>query len=1113
MKMLGKASILLLGIVFLLLLAHSAQAQNSNSGEIKGRVTDSSGAVLPDVVVKLTNVQTGVVSVSKTNSDGLYDFPSIVPGSYSMLFSDHGFHDLIRDGIVLDVTTIAVDATLQIGTATEQIIVTAAAPQLQTETSDQEMTIEKEDVINAPVVGGIWYNELTATIPGVNGGGGQDAAGQGIGINGTQGYEGTWLMEGMTATMPRDNNASNNYPPLDAIGEVSINSANYGAQYGNGLATFNVTLKSGANRWHGSAFEFNQNNIYDAVNYFTAKGSPVAPLRWNEYGGSVGGPIIKDKLFFYFTYQRNPSSSPYTSILTVPTDAMKGGDFSAFSTPIYNPATTSCTGPGNTGSCTRTAFTGNKITTTLDPVAVAIQKFFPEPNYGAAGATSNNYNYSGSVPSLNTWYVGKVDYNMSDSNRLSASVFYYPASLLYTVDAFCHLGFDCTPSKGNGNIQGQLTDTWTLSPTAVNEFRIGQVRELDQYSPKTYGGNYLTQIGMEPAYGKNAPGNIFPDISVSAGGGPAAIGIGPGTHSLLASGVEQVGDIFTLIRGRHTLKMGGEFDKRYQNYGGWPDVESGNFAFDGIGTSNYYPGTNTPNLAATGIPYADFVLGQVYGWYVDQYPLMGAYQFTSAGFVQDDFHLFPRLTLNVGIRYEWDTGWGEQHKRFGVFDPTLVNVASYLPAGTLGALLYGGQQGRETIQKGVSEWAPRVGFSWSPRPDLAVRGSYGIFDAPHPAEAGSDVAIGAGVYDAGAAGYGNFPTFPLQTGPPAGTVIYPTTATLTNASLNYTAVDYYPATLPDTYTQEILLSIQKQFPGQIVLDTSYVYTRGMNLNFTRDIDQVPASELSAGTQPYPQFSSVGAVYFDGHSNYNALQLRGTKRMSQGVTFVVNYAWSKTMDTGTSNGHATDVDVWQNAYDPAANYGTSLLNVANSLTGSATYELPFGQGRQFVLHGVANEALGGWRLSGVFQAHGGLPFTPTMSYDGSNSKAVSCYCGFAWLPNVVGNAKVSHPSVTQWFNPAAFAAPTADTFGDGTRNSVYGPPWRDVDLSIGKTFTFPEKVNFELRGDVFDSLNNANFAQPNSSISSTPALSLAAGSGTITSANSYRQMQVGGRLTF
>jgi hypothetical protein len=343
----------------------------------------------------------------------------------------------------------------------------------------------------------------------------------------------------------------------------------------------------------------------------------------------------------------------------------------------------------------------------------------------------------------------------------------------------------------------------------VNEARIGQVRELDQYSPASFGGDYLTKIGMEPAYGTNAPGNIFPNVSVSGGGGIAGIGLGPGTHSLLASGVEQASDIFTLIRGKHTLKMGGEFDKRYQNYGGWPDVESGNFAFNGIGTANYNTGTNTPNLAATGIPYADFLLGQVYGWYVDQYPLMGAYEWVGAGFAQDDFHILPHLTLNLGLRYEWDGGWGEQHKRFGVFDPNLVNSASYLPSGTMGAMLYGGQQGRETIQKGVSEWGPRVGFSWAPKADLAVRGSYGVFGAPHPAEAGTDVAIGDGIYDVGSAGYGNFPAFPLQTGPAAGAVYYPTVATLTNASLNYTSVDYYPAVLPNSFTQEILFSIQK----------------------------------------------------------------------------------------------------------------------------------------------------------------------------------------------------------------------------------------------------------------------------------------------------------------
>ena len=1123
----------LIAVAAVLLLTQPGQAQNTNTGEIKGIVTDPSGAVVPNVAVTLTNVHTGVSTATTTNGSGLYDVPSLLPGLYNISFKANGFETFEQQGIVVEVQTIGVNAQLKVGSASQQVTVTAQNTLLETESSDQHVIFSTKTVEDVPTVGGVWYNELTNVLPGVNpgGGGSQDASGQGVGINGTQGYLGNWLIEGSDATQPRDVNASDNYPPIDSIAEVQAITGTFGAQYGTGVAAFNVILKSGANQWHGSAFEFIQNDAFDALNYFTPKGQKT-PLRWNEFGGSIGGPILHDKLFFYFTYQRNPAHSSFVETSTVPTDAMKAGNFSSLPNLIYDPNSTTCTNNG-AGTCTRTQIPNNTITSGFDPVALAIQKYFPEPTN--PNALYNNYTVVVTEPSLSSYYAGKVDYDINANNRLSGSILEYPISLINSIDAFCPLGFDCTKAPQNLNQDAQITETWTISPRTLNEARIGAVRELDKYVPATYNQNYPQKLGIEPAYGGNAPGNIFPDITINGGDGAGQIGVGGGVHAVLADGAYVEGDILTLVRGRHTVKLGGEFDKSYQNYTNWGDVSSGNFQFDGIGTAQFWPGGNYPNTAGcsqqqgcnpaippTGAPYADFLLGQVYGWYVYDYEETGARMWNLAGFVQDDYKVLPNLTLNLGMRYQYQSGWGEVHNRFGSFDPTLVNSGQYVPAGTLGAMIYGGQDGRSTIEDGVNEWDPRLGLAWAVLPTWSIRASYGIFDAPRSAESYTDGALGLGLNPQGSNGYSSnfstgvkyYPTpWTLASGPPAGSVIYPNQSAFSNAKYNYQGVYYYPVHMPIEYYQEALLSVQHQFPGNMLLDASYVFTKGTHLNFNRDINQVPESKLSQGAsaEPYPQYTYIWGAIFDGYSNYNALQLRFEKRMSHGISFLVNYAWSKTMDAGTSNGHYETIDVWQNAYNTSANYGLSQLDVPQSLNGYATWELPFGKGRPVGLHGLADEALGGWRLTGVFQAHSGIPFTPTVgTADGSNSQAAQCYCGYSWFPNVVGSPKLAHPSISEWFNTAAFAVPSADTFGDARRNMLRGPDWRDVDFSLGKTFWLGEwdgkDYHMEVRADAFDSLNNPNFGQPSAGVG-------VAGGGVITSANTSRQLQIGARVSF
>ena len=1093
--------------VFLLLAAFLfaplVRAQNSNTGELKGSVTDQTGAVVPGAAVAIKNVLTGVVTPATTNNSGLYDVPFLPPGRYTIAFSKQGFRDFLREGIVLQVETLEINAKLELGVATQEIIVNEAGPLIETETSSQRVNLNTEAVRTAPIVGTDWRAQLTQLIPGVNtGGGAGEANGQNIGVNGTQSYNVNFLVDGSSATAPRDYNGSNFYMAVDSMSEVSINSSNASAEYGTGLTSINVITKSGTNDWHGSAYEYVQNTAFNARGFYNHQaGSTKAVEHWNNYGGSVGGPILKNKLFFFFNYQRNPTSSPTGGNYTYPTAAMQAGNF-------YGIA-------GSTGS----AFdSSGMLTGTYDPVALKLQSYFPAAsakgwiagcpgpaNVGPSVAqtcdpTAKGYDYvfSGSSPSLSTWYTGKVDYNISTKQRASFSFNYFPNRVSY-VPADPLFPNDATSySLGNNyNLTGQFSDVYTISSNLINEFRVGASRELDKYVPPSLGKNDPTTLGLQPAYGTNAPSNVFPKITIDQGAGIGCIALGAGCgengniNAVLGQGVYNISDVLTLVHGKHTIKVGGEYDRIYQNYTSWGDITSGNFEFNG---------------GVTNIPYADFLAGDVYGWYVYEGTPTSAHSYNTALFGSDDYKVSSHVTLNVGLRWQIQSGWGVKHNLFGVYDPFLPNSAyngAYKGAILYGGqsdLLYGGQTSNlKTIQNAnYKEFAPRIGIAWSPRNKWSVRASYGIFDAPRDAENFTDnaLALGLNPHNVGNGGYNNGTSpWKLAVGPPAGTVIFPTLQTLSPELNNFSFTAYYPRSMPTVYVQEFLFSVQHEFVGGILLDAGYVYTRGNNLNFATNINQAASDSLACTTyhcgMPNPVFNNINAQIYDGWSNYNALQLRLQKRMSYGLNFQFNYAWSKSMDTGTGNGHGSGVDIYQNAFNPALNYALSSFNSTHTLVGQVLYELPFGRGRQFALSGPLDYIAGGWRLSTLFQWHSGTPFTPVIQ-SGSVAVGINPALGPSLnqsftnnylFPDLVGNPNSGGHSVARWFNPAAFANPASGTFGDLGRNTLIGPGYSNVNFSIAKEFRLPwrEGMGLEIRADAFDLFNHINYHNPDANV--------------------------------
>jgi hypothetical protein len=654
---------------------------------------------------------------------------------------------------------------------------------------------------------------------------------------------------------------------------------------------------------------------------------------------------------------------------------------------------------------------------------------------------------------------------------------------------------------------------------------------------------------MQPTYGSNNPVDLFPSIFINgagANGVSSATNITGGNVANLVEQVYTASDVVTLIRGRHTLKIGGELDRQFQHDQGWGHFDSGEFTFNGIGTNS---GTSADprngGNSSSGIPFADFLLGDVQQWNVFNNVPTNIASWITSGFVNDDFKVKPHFTLNVGLRWQHQTGWAVAGNQFGNVDFSLANPGSF-PPGQPGAIRIGGVDGHNTVEPSVNAWSPRLGFAWSPRDNWSIRASYGIFQIQRGTETYAEnndaPTLGFGFNPHGFIGNGSDVAFQLAQGPPPNSVTYPTVSSLGPGICTFGscgAVPFYAPELPLQYVQNSLLSVQRSLPGNHLIDVSYVYTKGTHLQFARDLNQVPEADLSnlsnsgkfSPFRPVEQYTSILGHQFDGWSNYNALQMRVVKRASFGLSYQFNYAWSKLLDTGTGSGHGHFIDVWQNAYDLRANYGPSGNDATHNFNGALTYELPFGSGRMHPMHGALDRVLGGWRLTSIIQAHSGIPFTPVVSDGTANnfngnagdlalSGSKDCFCGYTEFANRTGDPKVAHPSPNEWFNAAAFSDPTNQGLGPGTvhvygdagRNSLRGPRFVNVDLSIGKDFRIREGMNFELRADSYNAFNHPQFNNPDNNILSSTAGMITSSQG----ANNFgpgRGFQMGGRFTF
>jgi hypothetical protein len=1066
--------------------AGTAFGQSMNAGDIRGIVTDTTGAAVPGVTVSVVNKGTGVVKELTTNQDGLYDTSSIVAGSYEITFSKSGFSKLVRSNITIDVGNTTVNAQLSVGAVSEQVIVNTDVPLLQTENAEQSTTLEAAKLQQLPEVGQDWQN-FTLLIPGATGapGGSQGAANpqQVASINGNLPFS-TILADGASVTLPSSANAD--VMVLETVQEVKISSSAFSAQYGVGGIMFNQISKGGSNNFHGAAYEYFQNNDLNAASYAFGTGT-VPVLHYNNFGGSIGGPILKKKMFFYFNYDKiNQKSGGSPSFQTVPTAAFLSGDFTAPGVPtIYDPATTKLTqatgtrpfpgGGGGTQTCPcydRVSFAaeygnGNRIPASrIDPLAKNLLPYYPAQNFNST-TFNNGYptnNFVSAIPNNQpfTKYFGRLDWDIKTNNRLTLSIVDSDNPAYSNGQGFCPI--NCQ-SQDVSRDNAQITDVWSISPTFINELRLGYTNQLNFFVPATLGQGFPAKLGWQ-----YAKADIFPIITVNG-----FYQLTSNINAVYKEHVYDPSDVVTLIRGKHILHFGGEYLFFRDNSTAWGNTNGGTMIHTGAYTQE------TQGLSSTGLSFADFLLGQTQSWNANVTPEFGGRIQLPQLFVQDDFKVTPNLTLNLGLRYQIQTGWGEVKGNMRTFDPTVQNPAT----GTLGAMWYGTTKanGRTKLQDPVyNTFLPRVGFAWSPMPKTVVRGGFGLYAYNWSLDtygSGMGAAFGA---QGNASDQTNGVTPYLILSSSGSTLPY-IQATTDPSKFNGSAVSGNMYHTPVGGSYQWNLEGQREIGNNLVFDLAYVASHGHDLPFPVDINQIPEGKLAPndvalGYRPYPQYQGISQSTNNAISNYNSLQATIQKRMSSGLDFNFNYVWSHFLDNIDSSGWGSRAGVqsYQSAYNIGANYSNSNFDVRNAFKGNAVYQLPFGKGKAYLNNNtLLDEIVGGWQASGTLVLLTGQPFTVSMKTNNSYAQAGQ------WYPNLIGNPtnvnRGPYHGTKQWINEAAFAQPANGTFGNFRRNTLYGPGLSRVNFSLGKTFAIHENVGLQIRADANNLFNHPSFGLP------------------------------------
>ncbi|MDQ3802934.1 MAG: carboxypeptidase regulatory-like domain-containing protein [Acidobacteriota bacterium] len=1054
-------------ILSALLLALSAGAQ-THRASVRGTVYDPNEAVVPGATVTLRNSETGETRAVTSGGEGEYVVSSLPPGVYHMVVESGGFEAYRLRIEVLVNQEQRVDVALAISTELDMVEVDATREaSLKRDSASLGAVIENRQIEGLPLDGRNFY-ELNLLVPGsvppAPGSAGSVRGDFAFSVNGQREDSNNFLLDGVYNVDPKLNTFAVR-PPVDAIREFETATSTYDAAFGRNVgAQVNVVTKSGTNDFRGSLYEFHRNARLDARNFFAPADEPKPKYIRNQFGGSLGGPVVKRRTFFFFDYEGTRSREGVTRVTNVPTAAERAGDFSQSLLGV----------PRN--PLTGRPFEGGRIPEFfIHPVGRAIAALYPQPNRAVPFA---NFVSSPTQVDDNDHFDVRLDHSLS---RNSTLVFRYSFGDRRFFEPFAGPTFAAVPGFGNDvprrSQNAMLGETHVFSPALVNEARFAFSRVASAVLQENRGASLNRAVGL-PDLSPNARDAGLSFITVT---GFSPLGDEFNNPQSSATNTFQVLDTATYARGRHLVKFGADLRAAQQN--GFRDVQSRGFL-------QFSP------FAFTGNALADLLLGLptvTGGARVDnaQHLRAESYHF----FVNDGFRVSPRLTLTAGLRYEYNSPAVDAFDRANLYDPP---TRSLVRVGT-GGVPRGGYEADK------NNFAPRVGLAWTldDRGETVLRAGYGVYYDTSPLAPGEALYFNRPFFDF------NF-FFPLQGLPLTLSDPFP-------AAFPFALPDSAQAVQRDLrtpYTQHWNLNAQRELGRRGVLEVAYVGAKGTKLLAARDLNQPQPSVLPPGVpfvpRPVPQFDEINTIESRASSVYHALQARFQQRLSRGLAALASYTWSKSLDDASNFfPSAGDPNYPQNSYDLRAERARSNFDVRQRFTLSYSYDLPFGRGRAlFADGGWLTSLLSGWQTFGIVTLQTGRPFTVALLREFDNSGTGLSALGFGAndRPNVVGDPNAGPRTPEQWFNVAAFALPAPGTFGNAGRNIVEGPGYENFNASLVKNARFGERYDLQLRAEFFNLFNHPNFNLPDNFFGS-PSF------GRVTSAREPRHVQFGAKLLF
>jgi hypothetical protein len=1092
---------------FMLLALSLTPAFSQTLGAVSGAVTDPQGAQLAGANVTITNTATNAARTSTTNAEGLYAFPALTPGIYTVKVDKAGFKTYNQTNIELQVQgDVRVDVVMQLGQVSETIEVSASAAAINTENATVGTVVEQKRIVELPL-NGRNYLSLAGLAPNVSfgfpsagqadGRQGGDRANQNISVAGMRNNFNRFTLDGVENTDPNFNTYVI-FPSAEALQEFKVQTGVYPAEFGRGATQINVSTKGGGNQYHGALYEFLRNEKMDARNYrFTGPDRVKDPFKWNQFGFVLSGPVTipklfngKNRLFFMTNYEWFRQRRNVQGIFTLPTDAQRAGNFSnipAIAGGIYDPATRAFANNVATGSL----FPNNTIPTSrLNPISQRLLAYYPSANN--PGTPANNHVIALGRPINKDQFIQRFDfvessksnwfgrYSKSDENQLTGSLQQNGEAIIT----------DAT--------QWMVTNTRVISNSMVNEARFGLTRFYNTTGPElAFTTDVVGALGI-PGLSSGPPVQWgIPNISLQgfySGFGNSSEG--PYENNNRAT---QFIDNFSWIVGKHSLKVGGEVRRDEYNQVG-NQFARGQFTFD-------RNATRLPSVANSGDAFADFLLGQTFQ--AEAAVSIASAEFRSTGFafyIDDTWRVSKKLTLNLGLRYENTPPWEDQTGRlFNGIVPNDIRPTNPLAAVVQDRSLYpyflrqgaarqncyeginlrwvdinvrcDGSLGNRLVGRDNNDWAPRIGAAYQLDSKTTIRVGAGAFYSQDTGNPRFDMArnLAGRLRDNSSQTVPNL-TWANALGAVAGGVA--------NVPRPYTFANPYDRRTP--YTLTYLINVQRELSNNLVFEIGYLGSQSRHLEGLRALNEAvpvdPAlSNLSvANRSPFPNFGRIQLVDNGGNGSYNSLGTKLTKRYSSGLTALVSYTWSKSLDTASAiRNQGGDTLFPQNSYCRQCEKALSSFHTSHRVATSLLYDLPIGKGKMLnITNAFANTLIGGWQLGSIITIQSGFPLTVTNSSDTSNTGA------FFDRPNATGiNPQLSNVGTENAFNTAAFVRQANGTHGNVGRNTLIGPSFVRWDFSSLKNFQMPyaEGHILQFRFEAFNFPNHPNWGNPDANV--------------------------------